>query len=335
MCGAGFWAGYQLAAWQEIEGVRCHAICDPDQGRAQRLAQRFGIEGVHTDAATMLANESFDFVDIVASPPSHEALVLLACDRRLPVICQKPLADDWAACQRMVQRSIATGTWLAVHENWRWQSTLRRVKQLIDSHELGRVFRCRVDMISSFDVFANQPVLREKKKFIIADLGCHLLDYVRSLIGEADWIVCQTQQVRAAVMGEDTATAVLSMNRGETTVVVNMAYAGTPLGNECFPQTLLFAEGSLGSLEVLPNYRVRVTTGDGTAEESVAPKQYPWVDGQYAIVQSSMVDCHRHLLSALRRLEPAETSGVDNLQSMRLVFAAYESARGKKVIHLA
>ena len=44
----------------------------------------------------------------------------------------------------------------------------------------------------------------------------------------------------------------LAMDSGRVTVAVNMAYAGTPLERECFPETLVFIEGDRGSIEVPP-----------------------------------------------------------------------------------
>ena len=44
------------------------------------------------------------------------------------------------------------------------------------------------------------------------------------------------------------------------------------------------------------------------------------------MVHASIVPCLRDLVRALRTGQPAATSGEDNLKTMRLVFAAYESA---------
>jgi predicted dehydrogenase len=186
-------------------------------------------------------------------------------------------------------------------------------------------------MISGFDVAANQPHLKEAPEFIIADLGCHLFDLARSLFGEIEQVYCRTSRVQPDFRGEDAATVVLSAAAGPT-IVVNMAYAGTPLERECFPQTLLFVEGSTGSLEVLPNYEVRVTDSAGTRSVHAPPPAYAWTDPKYAVVQASIVTCHADVVQALRTGSLAETHGADNLRTMRLVFAAYESARSGRAV---
>lgn len=179
-------------------------------------------------------------------------------------------------------------------------------------------------MISGFDVFANQPGLRLEERMILADLGCHLFDLSRSWFGEAESVTCRMRRVRPDIRGEDVATAMLAM--GGATVTVNMAYAGTPVERECFPETLVFVEGDKGSIEVVPGCRIRVTTAKGAEELRVPPPGYPWVDPRYAVVQSSMVACLGDLVRALRTGKPSETDAADNLKSMRLVFAAYKSA---------
>ncbi len=332
VCGAGFWSQFQLAAWGEINNAICVAVCDSNLEKAAALASRFEIQKVYTDATEMIRNESLDFVDVISSPASHESLVRLSSENNLPVICQKPMAEEWDACERMVEMCRKTNTWFAIHENWRWQSTLRRVKQCLDAGDIGDVFRCRLDFVTGFDVFANQPTLRESERFIIADLGCHVIDYARCLFGEATSIYCRTSRVSTAIRGEDTATLSLWMNEGQTMVDINLAYAGTPLEDDCFPQTRLFAEGKLGSLELLSGYRIRVTTQEGTREEVLPPENYRWVDPRYAVVHSSMVACNSHFLEYIQLNRPAETDGRDNLRTMKLVFAAYESAARNRCI---
>jgi predicted dehydrogenase len=115
---------------------------------------------------------------------------------------------------------------------------------------------------------------------------------------------------------------------------MEIAYAKTPLERECFPQTLVFVEGPLGSIEVTDDYWLRVTTKKGTLSRRHAPPRYAWADPSYDLSQSSMVPCHRDLLAALRGQRSAETTGADNLRTMELVFAAYDSARRDAVVKL-
>jgi predicted dehydrogenase len=332
LVGAGFWAHYQLAAWQEQPGVRCMAVCDRDRDRAAKLAAARGVPAVYTDAADMIRRERPDFLDVVTDAAGHAPLVRLAADMKVPVICQKPMAPTLAECEGLVETCRAAGVPFAVHENWRWQAPLRRVKELLGEGVVGTPFRCRIDMISGFDVFANQPNLRTDERFIVADMGCHLFDLARCWFGEANTVYCRTARAHPDIRGEDVATAVLGMNDGRTTVTVNMAYAGTPLERECFPETLVFVEGDRGSVEVSPGCRVRVTTRAGTHVTRARPPKFAWAEPDYAVVQASMVACQADLVRSLASGAPAETDAADNLRTMRLVFAAYDSAQDGQVV---
>jgi hypothetical protein len=52
------------------------------------------------------------------------------------------------------------------------------------------------------------------------------------------------------------------------------------------------------------------------------------------VVQASIVPCHADLLRALTTGQPAATPGEDNLKTMELVYAAYESAQRGQVVRL-
>jgi predicted dehydrogenase len=335
LLGAGFWARYQLAAWQEVAGAQCVAIYNRTLEKAQRLAHEFNIPQATDDAENLLSTQSLDFVDIVTDVDSHSHFVHLAAQHRLPAICQKPLAPSLAVAEKMAVACRTAGVPLLVHENFRWQRPMREVKRILDEGTIGRPFRARIDMISGFPVFQNQPFLKGLAQFILTDLGTHILDVARFLFGEADRLYCETHRVHPDIRGEDVATVVTHHPAGQTTVVCNLAYAENHLARECFPQTLLFIEGTQGSLDLAPDYWIHITTAQGTDSRQYPPTMYPWLDPAYAVVQSSIVDCHRDLLRSLA--DPnhaAETTAEDNLRTLQLVFTAYDSAAEPKAITL-
>jgi len=245
------------------------------------------------------------------------------------------MAPTLADARAMVAAFACAKTPFFVHENWRWQTPLRALIETVRSGVIGNPFRARLGMVSGFDVWANQPALRQLERFIMTDLGVHLFDTARACFGEAHSVYCQTHRTLApAVRGENVATLLLAMGKARTSVVLEMAYAKTPLEREVFPQTLAFVEGPRGSLELTADYWLRVTTKKGTHSRRHAPPRYAWADPRYDVAQASMVPCLRDLLGALRGDRPGETTGADNLKTMELTFAAYESAAKDRVIHL-
>jgi predicted dehydrogenase len=332
--GAGFWSHYQLAGWRELKGARCVAIYNRTRSRAEALAQKFGVPAMYDDPEELFRREQLDFVDIITEVDAHAQFTLMAAKHRLPVICQKPMARNLAEAERMVAACQKAGVWFAIHENWRWQTPMIELRRLLEGKIIGEPFRARIDMISGADVWSNQPLLREVPRFILADLGVHLLDVARCFFDEASSVYCRTRRTLPEVRGENVATVVMDMNHGRTTVLVEMAYAKTPLERECFPQTLVFVEGSKGSIELDADYRFRVTTGKRTHVYRKPPPVYPWANPQYAVAHSSIVPCCADLLRGLQTCKPASTSGADNLRTFRLVDACYRSAEKNEVIRI-
>lgn len=328
--GTGFWARYQLAAWRELEGAQCVALYNRTKSKAETLAQEFGVASVYDDAEELLKNEQLDFIDIITDVDTHPKFVELAAKYKVPVICQKPMAPSLDVAKQMVQTCRDANVPLFIHENWRWQTPIQELKRVLESGVIGKPFRARIDMISGFPVFINQPFFKELEEFIITDLGSHTLDVARFLFGEAQSLYCQTQRVHRDIKGEDAATIMLKMQNGAT-VLVEMAYAENYLEKDRFPETFIFIEGSEGSLELAPDYWIRATTKDGTHVRRTPPPRYQWADPAYDLVHASIVPCNQDLLGAIRGEHAAQTSAEDNLKTVELVFAAYESARANVV----
>jgi D-apiose dehydrogenase len=329
VCGAGFWAQYQAAAWGEIAGVRCVAVCDPVREKAQHLAERLAIPAVYEDARELLEREQLDFVDIVSTPETHAALVQLAAERQVAAICQKPLAPTLAEAREMAEVCLQAGVPLLVHENWRWQAPLRALKQLLDSGLIGRVFRARIHYANSFPVFENQPFLKELPRFILGDMGTHILDVARFLFGEATSLYCHTSRIHPEIRGEDVATVMMKM-RGAA-VVCDMSYASR-VEHDRFPETFVLVEAERGSVELAPDFWLRTTVNGQTTARRVLPPRYAWANPAYDLVHASMVPCHANLVAGLRGERPAETTAADNLKTLELVEAAYESAESGQAL---
>ena len=332
--GCGFWAPFQIAAWQEVGGVELIALYNRTRTKAQALGERFGVTDIYDDAEAMLEREagSLDFVDIITAVETHAAFVELAARYGVPVICQKPMSTDLAGAERMVAACRDAGVPFMIHENWRWQHPIRQFKKALTEEGLGRCFRARITFSSRFPVFDNQPFLKDLEQFILTDIGSHILDTARFLFGDARSLYCRTHRVNPEIRGEDVATVVMDMGE-ETTVSCEMSYA-TEWEHERFPQTFIFAECENGSVELGPDYWVRLTRDGKTAARQCPPPAHDWADPAYAVVHDSIVPCNADLLRALRTKHAAETDAADNIKTVRLVFAAYDSAAQNRVLRL-
>ena len=330
--GTGFWARFQLAAWQELEGVACVALCNRTKSKAAALAAAFGVPTVYDDAAQMFRAEQLDFVDIITDVDTHERFVQLAAEHGVTAICQKPMGPDLVTARRMVETCRTAGVAFHVHENWRWQTPLRALNEVLDSGVIGTMFRGRIQYSSSFPVFDNQPFLKELDQFILTDIGSHILDVARFLFGEASRLYCQTYRVHEDIKGEDVATVMMTMS-DNMKVNCEMSYASR-LEHERFPEAYVLVEGSRGSVELCPDFWLRVTTADGTHSRRVVPPMYDWSIPAYALVHSSIVNCNADLLRAIQTGGLPETNAADNLKTCELYYGAYESAATGQAITL-
>ncbi len=329
--GAGFWARYQLAGWRETGGAELVSICSRTREKAEGLAREFQIPHVCSSPRDLVSGAALDVVDVISAPEAHEEHVLLAASHGRAVICQKPMAPTYEAAQRMVAACKERGVAFLVHENWRWQEPIRALKRVLDRGEIGAPFRGRINMISGFPVFRNQPFFKTARRFLLADQGSHQFDVARFLFGEARTLYCQAGRVHADILGEDVATTMIAMHSG-VTVVVALGFAENFLEKDRHPQTYIFVEGDKGSVELGPDYWIRVTTAKGTTASLHPPPRYAWVDPTYEVAQASIVPCLSNLLQGLRGEGAAETTGEDNLRTVRLVSAAYESAETGRAV---
>ena len=328
--GTGFWAGYQIPAWFEAGDVELVALYNRTKGRAEALAAKYNVPNVYDDPIKLLNNEKLDFIDIITDVDTHPVFTEMAAKRGIDVICQKPMASSLQLASDMVKVCKENKVKFFIHENFRWQAPIRALKRAMDSGIIGEPFKARVSFCSAFPVFDNQPFLAELDKFILTDIGSHILDICRYLFGEVKTLYCRTKRVNPKIKGEDVANVLMEMEGG-LDCYAEMSYASI-LEKEAFPQTLVLVEGNKGSIHLTNDFVVKVTTWKGTQSEIIKPVMYDWVDPEYAVVHSSIVDCNKDILNGLKGGK-SETTGDDNYKTVRLVWACYDSAASGQVIH--
>jgi D-apiose dehydrogenase len=332
LIGCGFFAINQLHGWRGVKGASITALCDRDPARLAGAGEQFGIANRYADAEAMLVAEKPDFVDIATTVASHRPLVELAARHGVAVICQKPFALSMADARAMVAACEGAGAPLMVHENFRWQSPIQAVRAEIDRGAIGKAFWGRVSFRSAYDVFSGQPYLAEGERFIIEDLGIHILDIARYLFGDVARLTARTARVNPAIRGEDLATMLLDHESGLSSIV-DCSYA-TRLAVEPFPETLIEVDGAEGSIRLRQGYEMIVNGREGARRLDVSPRLLAWASKPWHNIQESARTIQQHWVDCLNGgLEPA-TSGRDNLKTLALVEAAYEGAASGRTIDL-
>ncbi len=211
-----------------------------------------------------------------------------------------------------------------VHENFRFQSPKLEVRRVLESGAIGEPTWGRITWRTGYDIYAGQPYLAQEKRFILLDIGVHVLDLARVLMGEVERVSCETQSVKPGIAGEDTATILLRHSNGAVSVV-DCSYA-TQRDPDPFPEVLLEIEGRRGSLILSPGLELKVTSDGKTTVRSLRTPLLPWTTVPWHVSQESVLSAQRHWVERLKTGREPETSGRDNLKTYALVEAAYESA---------
>jgi predicted dehydrogenase len=330
--GCGFFAQNHLHSWSDLksQGVAIAAVCDVDPGKAQAAAKKFNVPRWYGDAERMFAEEALGLVDIVTRMETHQALVELALRNGVAAIVQKPFAPDLATCAAMADAAEKAGVFLAVHENFRFQKPMREAIKVLRSGAIGEPSWARISFRTGYDIYKGQPYLLNEERFVILDLGVHVLDLARAFLGEAEHVSAQTQRRNPKVRGEDTAT-MLVRHRSGAVSVVECTYESRRMPDS-FPDTLVEIEGPRGAVVLKAGPRMEVTVnGEMTGADVDAPV-LGWAERPWHIVQESVLATCSHILGALLSGREADTSARDNLKTFALCEAAYESAASGKAV---
>jgi predicted dehydrogenase len=280
--------------------------------------------------AAMLDAERLDVVDIVTRQDTHRPLAELSIARGVATIVQKPFAPSWEDATAIVRAAEKAGIWLAVHENFRYQAPLRAIRRTLDGGAIGEPNWARIAFRTGYDVYATQPYFYEEERFAIADVGVHVLDVARFLLGDVVRISCETQRRNPKVRGEDTATMMLRHESGAVSVV-ECTYEARR-ADDPFPETLMEIEGPRGSIVTTAGCHMRLTSDGKPSDVDIGTSLLPWTSHPWHVSQEGALGACRHFLDCLQRGVPAETHGADNLRTYALVDAAYRAAAEHRAV---
>ncbi len=189
LIGCGFVSQFHLAGWARVQDARLAALCDLDPHRLEQAGAKVPGARLYRDAATLFGTEpDLGFVEICTRPDSHLPLVKLAAKHGVHVLCQKPAATVRADLEAMIAAADAAGIRLMFHENWRFRAWYRALRAEIVAGTIGRPIRIRITHRDTralrAEGYDDQPYFRTMPRLILLEMGCHLVDTARFLIGE-------------------------------------------------------------------------------------------------------------------------------------------------------
>jgi predicted dehydrogenase len=326
LIGCGFVARHHLAGWAKVPEARLVALCDLDRGRLEQAGS--GVPGarLYEDPATLFeAEEGLDFVEICTRPDSHRELVELAARHRVDVLCQKPAAAVRSDLKAMIEASVSTGIRLMFHENWRFKPWYRAMRAEIDSGSIGRPIRLRIAHRDTRalrpDGYDEQPYFRTMPRLILLEMGCHLIDTARYLIGEVQTISATLARFGRHSLGEDVATLSLYF-AGGCVGSLDMSWCSpADLARPEWALNETVAEGTGGTLKLLSDGSLEWVSPTGRREHK--PVALPADDEVYV---DAYIATQRHFIHGLLTGDEHETRATDTLRTMDVVWTAYRAA---------
>lgn len=201
-----------LPAWLARDDYALVAVAEPDPTRRAAAAARLPQATIYTDAATLLANEQLDAVDVAAPPAWHAPLVVAAAAAGCHVLCEKPLATTVADYRSMRAAAQAAGVALCTVHNWKHSEQYGALRGLLDDGSVGRPQHIRLETIRSGRAVSVGSEWRGDAQVagggILVDHGWHAFYLLLGLAGERPHQVRATIERRrdAADSVEDTAS---------------------------------------------------------------------------------------------------------------------------------
>lgn len=130
----------------KVPGLRVTALCESVGTLPEPL------EGEHpfTDVSQMIRSGHIDAILICTPHFSHTTIGIEALQRGLHVLVEKPISVHKADCERLIAAHTDKSKIFAAMFNMRTNATFKKVKDLIDSGELGQVRRIHWEVTNWF-----------------------------------------------------------------------------------------------------------------------------------------------------------------------------------------
>ncbi len=338
LAGATFHAPFIAAT----PGLRLATVVTSNAERAQAARARHpAVEILPTAEALWERAGDHELVVVAAHNRAHVPLGLAAIAARLPVVIDKPVAPSVEAAERLAAAARAAGVPVVPYHNRRRDGDFLTVRRLLDAGELGAVLRYE----SRFERWrpTRRPGARREQPGpdeaggVLFDLGTHLIDQALALFGPVvtAYAEIETRQPHLEVDDDDFlalthASGVRShlwashvaADRGPRLRVLGAraAYVKHGLDLQAAQLQAGMGPGEAGFGAEPPDAWGTVRAGEQSRPVPTEPGNYA---GFYAGVAATVRD----------GTHPPVTLD-DGIHALRVVEAAFESARAGRVVRL-
>jgi len=203
--GTGGMANAHANSYRKIRGAKVVACCDIRHEAAEAFAEKHGIakKNVFADLDAMLAEAKFDAVSNVTSDGAHCATTLACLKAGKYMLCEKPLAVNYAEAKKMVDAAKKAGVINMVNFSYRNSSVIHRAASMVAKGQIGRVMHVEASYLQSWLVGRHWGDWRtgtnwlwrlsskHGSKGVLGDLGVHILDFATYPAGKVKGIHCK------------------------------------------------------------------------------------------------------------------------------------------------
>jgi myo-inositol 2-dehydrogenase/D-chiro-inositol 1-dehydrogenase len=164
-----------------VPQARLAAIADLKQPAAQAVASRCNIPKVVSSGAEIIADPAIDAVAICSPTDTHADLIVAAARAGKHIFCEKPISLSLKEIDRALAAVASAGVKLQVGFNRRFDSNFLRVRQAVESGEIGTP---NLFHIVSRDPFPPPLAYLRPSGGIFLDMMVHDFDMARFLMGD-------------------------------------------------------------------------------------------------------------------------------------------------------
>jgi len=311
-----------------------------------------------TNDERLFWEQDFDILDICTPNSSHYAYCKKAIEKNIPIYCEKPLTNNIEEARTLVklaeERNLATHTAFTL----RFRPAVALAKDILTSKYLGEIYHFQTRFFHSSYLDPNRPMSWRLQANIagggaLTDLGIHSFDLIHYLLGDCEWLQCQTKtfiktrpkinQTEPAIVDvDDWAHCILQIKNGGIGSVESSRMAG---GSDDLTDLEIY--GSQGSLKIDFNHPEKLYLFDATKKcwilSETLPHDIPATFSNSflwpATKQSLGAPLNAHIASivnffnCLEKGIPSSATFKDACASQEFLHAAYCSAaeEGEKV----
>lgn len=199
--------------------VKLKAVCTLPEEAAKKAAEDFGFEIWTTDIGRFFETD-LDIVHVCSPNDTHKEVVIEALERNIHIYCEKPLVDKYEDALEIAEALKGRNVVHRIGFHSRFYPCAIRAKEIIDGGEIGKPigFHIRYFTMSRLEGTASPNALATGA---IIDLGCHLTDMARYLVGDFDSVFADVKCLRedAREGAEDAFFAIVKMKNGAEGVI--------------------------------------------------------------------------------------------------------------------